>query len=753
MFDSVTADSAATRATERRGTADLRPISPIVPGFLAGAAMLVALWPYTGAIMPGTWTFVAFLAIIVASGAGSLGRVIFRRLRAGIRDLLALAVQVTITIMACTALLASDTAFLGLIPTRLSGQLIAVRMQQAIDEIAGGVAPIAASAGLATAVGVLFAGVTILVDQLLAHRQILLTVLLTSVIGVLPMLVSFGSLNIAWFLMQAVMILIMLRFGARHDASAPRRTSALAATIAGATAIAVTLLVTPMLPMGAALSGTGPTLTVRADLRLGDDLRRPESVEALTLVTSGTAPPYLRLATLSRFDGEIWRPDRTDLQPLGEGFGERDWGEAIETTERRVSIRVLNVSSDRLPVPYAPERVTGIDGDWQAMPAGRTVISATENAAGADYTVRTATAAPTLEQIRRAPASDLGRALPRTVNLPPVIADTARSVTAEADTDYDRLIALQDWFRDEFTYSLDAPVDEGFDGTGADAVATFLDKRTGYCVHFAGAFALMAQALDMPVRIVVGYLPGTATDQRRDDDIVYSVSSDQLHSWPEVHFDGIGWVPFEPTATLGVPTAFLSETSAGGSGDGPDAPTPTTAPTTAPSDVPTGGPDRLDEQSIGDQQLQTLNPLPVVLIALGALLLALLPALVRGGTRMLRISRARRGNAMAAWQEVRDTMADLGLPLHAADTARVRARYVVAERGADTDAMRQLVDAVEHRSYAPKPSADDDLSVPLRGVLTALERSVDGHRRVTARLLPASLWRRAASLRGRVQEA
>src|SRR5690606_32006333 len=108
------------------------------------------------------------------------------------------------------------------------------------------------------------------------------------------------------------------------------------------------------------------------------------------------------------------------------------------------------------------------------------------------------------------------------------------------------------------------PVEEDFDGTGADAVARFLDVRSGYCIHFAGAFALMAQTLEMPVRVVVGYLPGTRTDERRGDETIYSVRSDQLHAWPEVHFEGIGWVPFEPTASLGVPTAFLPSLTGGG---------------------------------------------------------------------------------------------------------------------------------------------------------------------------------------------
>ncbi|MFZ8518342.1 hypothetical protein ACO1MH_14515, partial [Staphylococcus aureus] len=85
---------------------------------------------------------------------------------------------------------------------------------------------------------------------------------------------------------------------------------------------------------------------------------------------------------------------------------------------------------------------------------------------------------PTLEQIRARSVggSELGdavRALPD--NVPAIIGDTARSVTAGAQTPYDQLIALQSWFRgSQFRYSLDAPVEAGFDGAGMDAVARFL---------------------------------------------------------------------------------------------------------------------------------------------------------------------------------------------------------------------------------------------------------------------------------------
>src|SRR5690606_22995243 len=112
---------------------------------------------------------------------------------------------------------------------------------------------------------------------------------------------------IGWFLVQASVILMLLRYGARHDRRSPRQVSYLAAGATGVLAIALTLVLGPMLPVASALPGMGPVLTVNADLRLGDDLRRPGAIEALTLVTSAPTAPYLRMATLSRFDGDVWR--------------------------------------------------------------------------------------------------------------------------------------------------------------------------------------------------------------------------------------------------------------------------------------------------------------------------------------------------------------------------------------------------------------------------------------------------------------
>jgi hypothetical protein len=70
----------------------------------------------------------------------------------------------------------------------------------------------------------------------------------------------------------------------------------------------------------------------------------------------------------------------------------------------------------------------------------------------------------------------------------------------------------------------------------------FKDKK-GYCQHFAGSAALMLRMLGIPVRVASGFAPGTLDNKTKE----YVVTDLDAHSWIEVWFEGIGWVPFDPT--------------------------------------------------------------------------------------------------------------------------------------------------------------------------------------------------------------
>lgn len=72
-----------------------------------------------------------------------------------------------------------------------------------------------------------------------------------------------------------------------------------------------------------------------------------------------------------------------------------------------------------------------------------------------------------------------------------------------------------------------------------------LESREGYCAYFATTFVLLARAEGLPARYVEGfYVPVT-------EDKVIEVYSNKAHAWPEVYFEGVGWIPFEPTPGYG----------------------------------------------------------------------------------------------------------------------------------------------------------------------------------------------------------
>lgn len=712
----------------------------LAAALLSVCAGVVVMWPYTAVVAPGSWTLITVAIIVAMAATGMLVRLL-RGGRFADGPLSALA-QLLVAVPLLTLMLLPQGALMGIIPTGATFAGVGRLAAEAVEQVQFGTAPLVDTPALRTMLGIGFAVIVIMTDQLIAARFALPAIVLITAIGSMPMIITLGDANIPWFVMLALLAVFLLRYSIRHSDHGPRQASAGLSVSVGAAAIAAALVVTPVLPISTTWMGAGTSAQLDPSLSLGEDLRRPTPFTVMTLATNAPTAPYLRVASLSEFDGTTWVPDEGDLQSISDGFGETDWAYDIESAERRTSIRITGISGSWLPVPYAATKIVGVSSGWQAMPSNRTVTSLSQDAANEDYTVTAEVVQPTREQIQATSATAEGGA-----EVPAFIEETAREVTADASNDYDRLIAMQNWFRGQFEYSLEAPVDGDFDGTGADAVEKFLEVRSGYCIHFAGAFALMTQALEMQVRVVVGYLPGSLTDEKRGDESIYTVDSDQLHAWPEVHFEGIGWVPFEPTASLGIPTDFLPTTTGGGSAADPDAPEPSAAPSAAPTRGPELDEDPGGSTGAGADSLRRLDPTPVVLVSAGILLALTLPALVRLGVRMRRRNRARGGDAGAAWQEVRATLVDLQLPASDADTPRTRGAALV-ERGVEAGAVQMLVDAVERASYAPPGTGAGDLSTALGTVIRELHRSVDARDRIAAVLVPRSLFAARMSLSG-----
>jgi transglutaminase-like putative cysteine protease len=530
-----------------------------------------------------------------------------------------------------------------------------------------------------------------------------------------------------------------------------RRISALAMVAALFLPVAVPVFSTTIWGrgVGKGASGDGTALTFSDPMvSLANSLRKRDPVDLLT-VTSDTRPQYLRLAVLDTPGPNAWTARPLDLSttvPLTD-IPARPPGlsESVSRAPHSMTIALddgFPHDSAWLPVPYLLHSLD-VGTDFTYVPPDQTVAAKAELAAGnvQPYDLTYQQIDPTTEQLRRAsppPPDIVGRdsAVPR--GLPPVVAATARSVTSGATTDYDRALLLQTFFRDhsEFRYDLNA----GY-GYGYQAMARFLQERRGFCQHFAATMAMMARTLGIPSRVVVGFLE----PQRRDGD-TYVFTSKNVHSWPELYFEGVGWVRFEPTQGVGAPFPSWA-----GHGTGPS--TEPTAPTFSRPGIGalTGGPTTRSRPSeavgtSGGSGRGTTGVVPSNkwLIPLGALAVLFLPASLRLGVRRSRLSRPldSASAAEAAWLELRDFMRDLHLPWSGSMTPRARERSIEPLVGRDDEAvsaLRRLASCVEQARYARTPPPEMAPAADASTVMAAISRRTAAASRVRARLWPASL--------------
>ena len=123
--------------------------------------------------------------------------------------------------------------------------------------------------------------------------------------------------------------------------------------------------------------------------------------------------------------------------------------------------------------------------------------------------------------------------------------ERARELTAAAESPYAAAFTLEAYFRTQggFTYDEQPPVSLGT----PPLVSFVLESKRGYCQHFAGAMTLMLRSLGIPARVAVGFTSGSYNAARKR----WTVTDYDAHAWVEVWFDGVGWLPFDPTPGRG----------------------------------------------------------------------------------------------------------------------------------------------------------------------------------------------------------
>ncbi|HET6830761.1 MAG TPA: transglutaminaseTgpA domain-containing protein [Solirubrobacterales bacterium] len=122
------------------------------------------------------------------------------------------------------------------------------------------------------------------------------------------------------------------------------------------------------------------------------------------------------------------------------------------------------------------------------------------------------------------------------------VARLAEQLTADASDGYGAALAISNHLRRSYDY------DERPPSRRLPLRAFLLRDEIGYCQQFSGAMALMLRMVGVPARVATGFAPGTPLANGRG----YEVTDLDAHSWVEVYFNGIGWLPFDPTPPTAV---------------------------------------------------------------------------------------------------------------------------------------------------------------------------------------------------------
>ena len=668
-----------------------------------------------------SWEYAPLWLILAAGGHATAA--VTRRQRWPLA--LSITASTVVLIIVQGVALYSGTLWLGLLPS-------AETLRQAASDIgsawsAFGIveAPTPATAGFLLVGGAVVWLAAFCADAIALRARIAPEALLPS-FGVLAFVGALGTDD--WRIRSAAaMVLLAVVFVAAHGihhtadrvplgasdrrrATVPMRT----ALRFGAAAAVIAALAVPLLPGSNApaivswkdLDGTAPASRVTISPLVNAQGRLVGTSGAELFRVEADAPAYWRMSGLSQFDGEFWGSEQiyaNTAQVLSGPVGP-------DVFTQTFTISALD--SIWLPAAFEPVTYDGPDALYDAQSGTLVTTHSTTLEPGFSYTVSSETDIPSLAGLVAAdgdvPPDIAENYLPLPDGFNPRVAGLAADITADAAGPYAKALVLQNFFLENFVYSLRVP-----SGHDTERMEQFLfEDRRGYCEQFAGTYAAMARSIGLPARVAVGFTPGELVDG------VYVVTGSHYHAWPEVWIGG-RWVYFEPTPGRGAPGAVVY----------------TGVPT---QQVVPGDPEAAGEAGsgfIGQLGIEDLEGLSddlggfvdvlgadgsggetggwsewlvvpfYAVVAVGVLWLIAIPAAVRL-RRVLHHRRARhdaRAAIAAAWDDMAETLFNLGIDRRPTETHIEFANRVRSRLRIETGDMQRLAVAAQEASYAADP--------------------------------------------------
>lgn len=449
---------------------------------------------------------------------------------------------------------------------------------------------------------------------------------------------------------------------------------------------------------------TPPRVPTDAVHPLAELSRWQTDADATVLRVRGTHPGYLTWVALPDFDGAGWHAD-LDLRAMGTVV-EPSLAPGRERGDVDVEIELVAVAGPSgSPGSWLPATgavvATSAPGALVDVDAGVLAVAPSPDGrlpAGLTYRVQGHVDLPDPALAARAgvPGGDEVERYLRLDRFPADLRAYAQDVVAGASSRLDQAELLAATVRADRELAVDA-----VSGTSYARLREFLfaDRSSGGQVgtseQFAGAFAVLARAVGLPSRLVLGFtVPGGAAE---GDDAPRDVHGSDVRAWAEVYLAGTGWVRFDPSPDAVTASAVDPAQ--------PEPPADAAVPDDPPADPPAEQPQEPTEPRAGASTKR---------VGTGVVLGAVAAVLALGGVgvwltllaaRWVRRGRLRRAGPVGAWQHAADALLLRDGPPAPGATADVLAARMTDLSGVRADGLATAAQAAAFGA-APVPAGD-----------------------------------------------
>ncbi|WP_371069295.1 DUF3488 and DUF4129 domain-containing transglutaminase family protein [Sediminibacillus sp. JSM 1682029] len=304
------------------------------------------------------------------------------------------------------------------------------------------------------------------------------------------------------------------------------------------------------------------------DSRLGGSFFQDDS---LVFQAQVEEKHYWRIETKDIYTGKGWeRSTEPEYNLTSDGSIDFDTFESTVETESLQGIVTFqsNAFFSKLVYPYGIKQVEGEEGVNYLVDDqfGSIAVEAPEEQGIVDqYQISYDKPSYSIDLLSEAgdedPQAIKDDYLQLPEDLPDRVGNLAGQIVSEEETRYDQVKAVEQYFnRNGFVYQTE---DVAVPGRNQDYVDQFLfETKAGYCDNYSTSMTVMLRTLGIPARWVKGFTGGelaSASDDSIEGLNNYKVTNSNAHSWVEVYFPEVGWVPFEPTQGFSNPVDFYRD--------------------------------------------------------------------------------------------------------------------------------------------------------------------------------------------------